>query len=163
MQPQDRILELKKERIDLAQLLKEREVQFAPLMHTENKTIESVISPGVPPVYIERGLIERVLNNLISNAVHHTTSGGRIKLTLDQWGDQVQLSVIDNGQGIPKEYQGKIFEKFVQIERRQARLRTGAGLGLTFCKMVVEAHGGHIRVESDEGKGSAFIFTVPVN
>jgi signal transduction histidine kinase len=103
-----------------------------------------------------------VLNNLITNAINHTTSGATITLRARKTGDSVEVSVSDTGVGIPPEYREKIFEKFVQVERKQARLRTGAGLGLTFCKMVVETHGGKIRVESELNKGSAFIFTIPV-
>ena len=75
--------------------------------------------------------------------------------------DRAEVSVSDDGAGIPPEYLDKIFEKFVQVERRKAQLRTGAGLGLTFCRMVVETHGGTIRVESELNKGSSFIFTLP--
>ncbi len=72
----------------------------------------------------------------------------------------VQVCVEDTGAGIPKEYQSKIFEKFGQVEDR-SRPRQGTGLGLTFCKMAVEAHGGKIWVESEVGKGSRFYFTLP--
>jgi signal transduction histidine kinase len=103
-----------------------------------------------------------VLNNLISNAIHHTSGEGSIVIKAKKSGNFVEISVSDNGAGIPAEYIDKIFEKFVQVERKKVQLRTGAGLGLTFCKMVVEAHGGKIRVESELNKGSSFILTLPI-
>lgn len=98
----------------------------------------------------------------MSNALNHTTAQGQIRIGVKRAGKSLEVTVADNGAGIPPEYIDKIFEKFVQIKRRQAHLRTGAGLGLTFCKMVVETHGGIIRVESELNKGSAFIFTLPI-
>ena len=74
----------------------------------------------------------------------------------------VEIIVQDNGEGIPKEYREKIFNKFVQAERKRVHVRSGTGLGLTFCKMAIELHGGKISVESEEGKGSSFKFTLPI-
>lgn len=156
-------LELRKEAVDVGLLIKERVSQFTALVASENKKITAVIEPNLPAVSVERHLIERVLNNLISNAINHTsTSRGTITLGAQRKGDMFEIRIEDNGIGIPPEYLDKIFEKFVQVERRQAKLRTGAGLGLTFCKMVVETHGGNIRVESQVNRGSAFIFTLPL-
>ena len=155
-------LELRKEAVNLGLLIEERVSQYEALAVSERKTITAVIDPGLPVVSVERHLIERVLNNLLSNAVNHTFSGGVITIAARQADGMVEMRVEDNGAGIPPEYLDTIFEKFVQVERRQAKLRTGAGLGLTFCKMVIETHGGKIRVESCLKKGSAFIFTVPI-
>jgi signal transduction histidine kinase len=156
-------LELRKIKFDLAQLITERKHAYEALATNEGKIITVDMAPGVPHVVAEQHLIERVINNLLTNAVNHTSSGGKIILRLKKPNDNfVEVSVADNGVGIPPEYRDKIFEKFVQVERKQAHLRTGAGLGLTFCKMVIETHGGNIRVESELNKGSAFIFTLPL-
>jgi len=72
------------------------------------------------------------------------------------------ISVSDNGYGIPEEHRERIFDKFVQLENNKIKTRTGKGLGLTFCKMAVKAHGGKIWVESELGKGSTFYFTIPI-
>jgi signal transduction histidine kinase len=98
---------------------------------------------------------------LVTNALHHTVSNGKIVLGLRKVDNSLEVRVSDNGVGIPEEYKDKIFEKFVQVQRKQARLRTGVGLGLTFCKMAVESHGGNIKVESESNQGSAFVFTLP--
>ena len=128
---------------------------------SEQKKIILDIHTGLPMLSAEKHLIERVVNNLLSNALSHTASGGLIEISLKKLGDFFEARVSDNGAGIPPEYIDKIFEKFVQVKRREAHLRTGAGLGLTFCKMVIETHGGSIRVESKLNQGSSFIFTLP--
>lgn len=155
-------LDLKKEKVDMAQVLRERKVQYETLAVHEGKSLALEIEEGLPPVDIEKNLIERVLNNLLSNAINHTTSGGKIRMALKRIEDHLEVTVSDNGAGIPPEYRDRIFEKFIQIKRREAHLRTGAGLGLTFCRMVVETHKGTIRVESELDKGSSFIFTLPL-
>ena len=93
----------------------------------------------------------------------HTSSQGKIRLSAGKDKDFLKISVSDNGPGIPDGFKEKIFEKFVQIERDKSGLRAGAGLGLTFCKMAVEAHGGSIWVESELDNGSSFIFTLPIS
>jgi signal transduction histidine kinase len=155
-------LELRKEKVELKDILAERQSQFDALAKKEGKTI--TLSPGADALSadVDKILIERVLNNLITNALHHTSSGGKIVLDLKKKDGFVLLSVSDDGMGIPEEYKDKIFEKFVQVKRKQAHLRTGVGLGLTFCKMVIETHGGSIKVESELDKGSAFICSLPV-
>ncbi|MHB9154454.1 MAG: sensor histidine kinase [Endomicrobiales bacterium] len=155
-------LELKKEKVYLSSVIGERKLQYEALVASEGKSITAEVEPGLPPLEIEKNLVERVLNNLLSNAVNHTTSGGTIRMRLRRIEGFIEVSVADDGAGVPPEYRDKIFEKFVQVKRRQAHLRTGAGLGLTFCKMVVETHGGSIRVESELNKGSSFVFTLPL-
>jgi len=155
-------LDLHKEKADIPAMLKERQHEFQALATTEGKTISVEEDQDIPSIEIDKNLIERVLNNLITNALHHTSSGGRITLGLKRLQGVLEVRVSDNGMGIPPEYRDKIFEKFVQVKRREAHLRTGAGLGLTFCRMAVESHGGKIRVESELNKGSSFIFTIPL-
>lgn len=155
-------LELQKEKVEMRELLRERLGQFEALAITEKKTVILNIAQNVPPAFIDRHLIERVINNLLSNALHHTSMGGKINLGLKANGNAIEVSVSDDGVGIPPEYKDKIFEKFVQVQKKQHHLRTGAGLGLTFCKMVVESHGGAIHVESELNKGSSFIFDLPI-
>jgi signal transduction histidine kinase len=111
----------------------------------------------------DRGLILRIINNLILNAVKFMPKGGTIEVGADSFENGLRLFVKDTGMGIPPEYKEKIFEKFSQAEGEQANFKRGKGLGLTFCKLVVEAHGGKIWVESELGKGSAFYVTLPSN
>ncbi|MEI7899608.1 MAG: hybrid sensor histidine kinase/response regulator [bacterium] len=104
-------------------------------------------------------LIRRVLQNLLSNALRYTPSGGDVRVTVTSSPSEVRVTVTDAGPGIAPEFHQRIFEKFGQVEDRNSR--TGTGLGLTFCKLAVEAHGGRIGVESKVGQGSTFWFTLP--
>ena len=105
-------------------------------------------------------LLDRVLMNLIGNALKFTPSGGRITLGAVAAGADVEFFVRDTGPGIPADKVDAVFEKFKQLDR-DAAARSGYGLGLSICKKIVEAHGGRIWVESQEGKGSRFAFRVP--
>ena len=106
-------------------------------------------------------LIHRVIQNLLTNAYQFTPEASHIRVGATQEGQSVTLFVEDDGPGIPHEYHEKIFEKFGQAETRAKRQKYTTGLGLTFCKLAVEAHGGKIGVESEPGHGSRFWFTLP--
>ena len=99
--------------------------------------------------------------NLLGNALKFTQAGGEVKLSVAPTDEGVLISVTDNGPGIPPEDQARIFEKFGQAQTREEGRKHSTGLGLTFCKMVAEAHGGRIWVESEVGKGSTFSVLVP--
>ncbi|MBU2568376.1 MAG: sensor histidine kinase [Elusimicrobia bacterium] len=148
--------------VGINDLLKDVTEQFKLMADAESKGFETKIADGVSSVSMDYALIKRVLNNILFNSLHHTSAGGKIWLNVGHDDGNVLFEVGDDGVGIPEEYRTKIFEKFVQVERRRARLRTGTGLGLTFCKMAVELHGGKIWVESEEDRGSRFFFTLPL-
>lgn len=113
---------------------------------------------NLPQVEVDRAQIERVINNLVINAIRYTRNG-EIKITAERRNDHVAISVSDTGSGIPSEYLARIFDKFVQVPGAQAG---GAGLGLAISKSLVEAHDGQISVQSEEGHGTTFTFTLPV-
>jgi signal transduction histidine kinase len=118
-------------------------------------------------VKVDSGLIRRVVANLLSNAIRHTPAGGRVDVKTD-WmraNESIRLRVVDTGNGLAPEYHQKIFDKFEQVRLKREGGRVGSsGLGLAFCKMAVEAHGGKIWMESEgEGKGATFQFTLPVS
>jgi len=119
------------------------------------------IEKNLPKVYIDSDKIFLVLSNLISNAMRYTPMGGRIEISAEHSGNKVFVSVKDNGKGIPKKYHEIIFEKFSQIKDDIMSLG-GAGLGLAISKEIVKAHGGRLWVDSEEGKGSTFTFTLPI-
>lgn len=108
-------------------------------------------------------IIKRVLVNLITNSLRHSMSKSPIKISYGKKDGFVVVSVIDDGIGIPKEYHQKIFEKFGQVEIRERKEKYSTGLGLTFCKLAIEAHNGKIGVESEKGKGSKFFFSLPIH
>jgi signal transduction histidine kinase len=117
--------------------------------------------PAPVTVVADKDLILRVIQNLLGNALKFTPSDGWIRLGIEPDKDRICVRVQDNGPGIPAEYRERIFEKFGQVEARANRQKFSTGLGLTFCKLAVEAHGGSIGVESEVGKGSAFWFVLP--
>lgn len=120
------------------------------------------VPEDVPPVQADEEKIDRVLTNLMDNAIKYTPNEGRITLAGRVEGEQVVVSVTDTGPGIPPQERERIFERFAQVAGDKPR-RRGFGLGLTFCKLTVQAHGGRIWVEAgDGGVGSRFAFTLPV-
>ena len=112
----------------------------------------------------DRDLVHRVLANLLTNALKHTPAKTEISIhvRLDKKARAFIVSVQDTGEGVPPDFKERIFEKFSQAEAKRRNHRVGSGLGLTFCKLAVEAHGGKIWVESEPGQGSEFFFTLPL-
>ena len=106
--------------------------------------------------------IKQILLNLLSNAVKFTPAGGRIGIDARQSNGSVEISVTDTGVGIAPEDQPKIFDEFRQVGSDYAHKAEGTGLGLTLAKKFVELHGGKIWAESEVGKGSTFVFTLPI-
>lgn len=126
-------------------------------------TIE--IAPGLPPLCGEFEILVRVLINLLSNALKFTPVTGQVSLGAMRDADDpgfARFWVKDSGEGIPAEDLEKIFDKFGQVETRKAGRKMSTGLGLTFCKLAVETHGGKIWAESEVGQGSVFWFTIPL-
>ena len=115
--------------------------------------------PDLPQVFADRQQIQRVIINLLTNAIRATAAGGTIAVRGVQRGGEVVFSVTDTGAGIPREYLSRIFEPFVQVPNAP---QGASGLGLTIARRIVEAHGGRLTVQSDPGRGSTFTFTVPV-
>jgi NtrC-family two-component system sensor histidine kinase KinB len=113
----------------------------------------------MPLVRADTNKIVWVLSNLISNALRYVEEGGHIRLSATKQGADVNIAVHDDGAGIPQEWQTKIFQKFVRVNKQEGG-RTG--LGLAICKEIIRAHGGTIWVESNVGRGSTFTFTLPV-
>ena len=116
------------------------------------------------PIFEADGtLLRRVFANLIQNAITHSARAVELHLSARLDGDGVLFTVADNGPGIPKEYQELIFRKFEQVKTPNAPRVRSSGLGLAFCKLAVDAHGGRIWVQSEEGRGSAFHFRLPLH
>jgi PAS domain S-box-containing protein len=113
--------------------------------------------PDLPLVAVDPHQIERVIANLVTNAMRATAAGGAITVAAARRGDEVAISVTDTGSGIPRDYLPRIFEPFVQVPHAAGG---GAGLGLTISRRIVEGHGGHITVQSEPEHGSTFMFTV---
>jgi two-component system sensor histidine kinase/response regulator len=157
---------LERKKIAAPELAARSMQNVAALAKEKNIQLVSQISPDLPTFEGDVEKLDRTLVNLLGNAVKFTPSGGVITLSIDfnERPDRTPafvLSVADTGEGIPSESFDRIFEKFGQVESRQGGRRMSTGLGLTFCKMVVEAHGGRIWIESELGQGSNFVFALP--
>ena len=132
-----------------------------PLVAEKGLRLEDEVPSDLGPVYADGALIERVLRNLIGNAIKFTSTGDAIRVTAraDASGkSSLLISVSDTGSGIPPDIRERLFQKFVTGQQEER----GSGLGLAFCKMVIEAHGERIWVESPPGGGTAFTFTLPL-
>jgi len=153
---------LKSEPISINRIIREnlKRISASPYNHTH--TISATLDERLPPVVGDKSILDRVVDNLLSNAGKYTPDDGNIWVESNRDSGMVKIMVADNGSGIPEEYHEKIFEKFFQAQAKREHQRVSHGLGLTFCKLAVEAHGGRIWVESQEGKGSKFNFTIPV-
>jgi signal transduction histidine kinase len=147
-----------------------RPVAAAPLVHEAielNKgladekriRIDAKTPSRLPTISADRERVLQVFGNLLGNAIKFTPTGGQVTVAADHSDRSARFMVADNGPGITPEQQGKLFVPFWQSKPDG---RVGAGLGLSICKAIVEAHGGRIWVESHAGRGTAFYFTVPL-
>ena len=144
---------------DVAEIARKAATRFSPVL--QNRTLRCDVPPDPVLMVCDADVIRRVLENLISNAVKFTKSDGMIIVSLQRNAADVTISVGDDGQGIPPDQHELIFEKFGQTESG-AEHRHSTGLGLTFCRLAVEAHEGKIGVQSELEKGSTFWFTLPI-
>jgi signal transduction histidine kinase len=158
-------MQLHKEPADLAALTEEALGQFKPRADLKGVAMSFSSSDGSASLNMDREIIKRVVDNLLNNAIRHTPEGGEIRVCVDipsgQGGGRVR--VIDNGDGLSPDYYERIFDKFEQADLKGKGVSVGrSGLGLAFCKMAVEDHGGKIWVESEGiGKGCTFGFVIP--
>jgi signal transduction histidine kinase len=141
----------------LAELVHEWNHRF----QQEQTTVFVSVADDAPIFTGDKGLIKRVFSNLIQNAVTHSSRAVHLDLSARRAGHGVLFTVSDNGPGIPPEYHEVIFRKFGQVEMPRTPRTRSSGLGLTFCKLVVERHRGRIWVNSAEGKGSSFYIELP--
>jgi signal transduction histidine kinase len=144
---------------DVAGIARKAADHFAPVLRGRQLHGEIPSAPVV--VSCDEDVIRRVLENLISNAIKFTKSDGTITVTVHPNESEVTVSVSDDGPGIPAGHHKRIFEKFGQTETGAAKQHS-TGIGLAFCRLAVEAHGGKIGIDSEPGKGSTFYFTLPI-
>ncbi len=123
--------------------------------------ITAEMTSELPPVFVDQTKMIRLFANILSNGIKYTPEQGQIRIHTTLQDDVILTGITDTGKGIPSEYLDTIFDRFAQIDRKKQGKAASVGLGLYFCKLVVEAHGGKIWAESEEGKGSTFYFTIP--
>jgi len=142
-------------------LLAELVHEWGHRFQQEGATASISVADDAPVFSGDKGLVKRVFSNLIQNAVTHSSHPVHLDLSARRAGQGVLFTVTDNGPGIPSEYHDLIFRKFGQVEMPRSPRTRSSGLGLTFCKLVVERHGGRIWLKSAEGKGSSFYIELP--
>ncbi|MFL8989322.1 KinB sensor domain-containing domain [Pseudomonas sp. QLc11A] len=139
-------------------LLEQAQSRFATSAEEKEISLLVEVQGPLPRLQADQPQLERVLDNLLDNALRHTGPGGRIRLHARRHGDRVIIIVEDNGEGIAYGQQGRIFEPFVQVGRKKG----GAGLGLALCKEIVQLHGGRMGVYSRPGQGTQFYMALTV-
>jgi two-component system, NtrC family, sensor histidine kinase KinB len=150
----------------IEQILELSRLRLMPSAEKANITIDVVLSPNLPDVYVDPAKIGRVLQNLIDNAIRFTPAGKSVQISVDYWGSKRKLlvRVADSGPGIPEKDQSKVFDQYWQSkENKPLRGTKGSGIGLAFCKLALEAHGERIWVEPVSPlPGACFAFTLPL-
>ncbi|HEX6632618.1 MAG TPA: DUF4118 domain-containing protein [Usitatibacter sp.] len=155
---QSRDMRLELERRPLADIVDAAMHELGSL--TARHPVAIRVSRDLPLVNVEPDLIERVFTSLIGNVVKHTPAGTHMTVSARVAGDAIEVSVEDDGPGLPEGREEEVFETFARGEKQAPR--RGAGLGLAICRAIVEAHGGTIRTERREEKGARFVFTLPL-
>ncbi len=145
--------------VDIHELVRELLDAVGPVVEGKQQKVEIKLPEAFPMLWVDSDMIRRVLINLVENATKFTPINGQIIIGGEDQGDWLLLWVQDSGPGIPLEAQEHIFNKFIRLQTE--RYPRGVGLGLAFCRLAVQAHGGNIWVESQEGAGSRFLFTLP--
>lgn len=150
------------EPFSLPELVQDVAQKFLPQAERRNMILELDMPASAPFVRADIGLIERVLENLIENAIKYTPEGGRVSLSLVPGAGCIEARVADNGPGIPEEDRERIFERFYRVEKSRADAPEGTGLGLAITRRILQLHDSPIRVESIPGKGASFSFSLPL-
>jgi two-component system phosphate regulon sensor histidine kinase PhoR len=132
-----------------------------PLAKSRTITLTTELNPNIPAIKVDRDRIRQTLTNLVHNAIKFNHPGGKVIISTNYNNESTIVSVSDTGMGISKEDLPHIFERFYKADK--ARSQGGSGLGLAIAKHTIQAHGGNISVKSEEGKGSTFSFTLPIN
>lgn len=145
----------------LSDLISDTLESFSELATRQGIRLEGAVAPEVDPVRMDAARIGRVLNNLVGNALRHTNAQGLVNVTAQRAGQRVEVIVSDSGEGIQPQDLPHLFEQFYRGEKSRSRATGGAGLGLAISRGIIQAHGGEIRVESELGKGTRFIFSIP--
>lgn len=160
-QSQTGIMKFKPEPIDMVELIHETEQLFDDIANQKLIEIEKEL-PNEAPILADRAMISTILRNLLSNAIKYSEPGGKITLSVTTETNELVVSVADSGVGIPKNMMDKMFRIDESYSTKGTMNEKGTGLGLILCKEFVDKHKGKIWVESEEGKGSVFYFSIPL-
>ncbi|MEP6513118.1 MAG: HAMP domain-containing sensor histidine kinase [Parafilimonas sp.] len=152
----------KKEPFSISELLNDMYNKYQLIAKEKNISLETELSKDLPPVYADVSLIERVMQNLIDNAIKFTPEGGMIMIRTHRYDNHVEVIITDSGIGIPESEQDKIFTRYYRTTDNFMDLKESAGLGLTIAKRILELHNSSLTFKSKENIGSSFSFSLPV-
>ena len=155
---QNGVQTLQRRRCDLGEMIQQLSQRFTERAAEREVTVLCEVHEPLPQLELDAAQLQRLLDNLTDNALRYSNPGDKIRLQARRHGEQVIVSVQDEGEGIPFEQQARIFEPFVQVGRRKG----GVGLGLALAREIVQLHGGQLRVHSRPGEGATFYFSLPV-
>lgn len=158
---EDGSMEIEKEIAEFDHIIFNAIQQVEVSAQQKHITIRTDVPEDFPTVFVDQTKMIRLFANILSNGVKYTPQDGIITIHATIQQDVILTGITDTGQGIPPEYLDTVFDRFAQLDRKRQGNASSVGLGLYFCKLVVEAHGGKIWAESQEGKGSTFYFTIP--
>ena len=154
---------LKIEPVSIHEIVSDNLAETTSLVARDGIRVHNNIDQNLPSFEADRGLLDRIVANLLNNAFKHTPGGGHVRVEAAIEDGRIVLSISDTGEGIPTDLQPRIFEKFVGGEaENDGRMLRDSGLGLTFCRLAVERHGGRIWLQSRPGEGTTVFVTLPV-
>lgn len=146
---------------DLGELAKKCQEKLEIEIEKKHQEVECYVTADVPPIKADKNGIERVILNVLSNAVKYTPENGNIKIYVGFVYNDAYIKVIDNGIGIPKEDLGRVFERFYRVDKARSREMGGTGLGLSIAKEIIEQNKGSIDIKSEYGKGTEVVIRIP--
>jgi signal transduction histidine kinase len=156
-------LDLNLTEINLGNLAADIAATYVPIADSVGVALKTWILEGLPVIQGDRPRLTQCLQNLLTNAVRHTPTGGEINLTIGQNAETLEIQIADTGSGIAPEHRPYIFDRFYRADPARARETGGTGLGLAITRAIIQAHGGQIWVESaGESQGSTFIVRLPI-
>lgn len=154
--------DLHKEKLSLAEVVKDAQHRLQPIMSQREQEIVLQLQDSCD-LLADKSMMQQIVYNLMENAVKYTPQKGKITVSLQRSGRDAVLTVTDDGPGIPKESLPHVFERFYRVDKARGRESGGTGLGLSIVQQYVNLHEGKVRVQSEEGKGAAFIVELPLN
>jgi len=155
-------IRVRMEILDFAYLVRQAVERLQHQAQSKDLEMTCFALSRIPSVFVDRTSMERVVTNLVSNAIKYTEKGGKIKVYISYLIDDVYIKVVDTGFGIEKDHLPRIFNRFYRVDMTGSRMFGGTGLGLSIAKELIELHGGKINVNSILGKGTEFTVMVPV-
>ncbi|MGB1285434.1 MAG: sensor histidine kinase, partial [Aggregatilineales bacterium] len=151
-----------KQAVNLDEVMEQTVSMLRPGASSKAIQLNSEVPDELPPVYADEKRVAQIMRNLINNAISYTPADGAVYVSAITGETEIEVTISDTGEGIAREHLPYLFERFYRVDPSRSRITGGAGLGLAIVKQLVEGQGGNILVESEVGRGTSFIFTLPI-